>query len=519
MVHVSDDLYQSLNMIYNNIHKINYQGIYFRKDIGYKYLMKKINQRINLNVAILTSSRGTSLSKLFDDKLIKLIITNKNTSVIDKGIKNNINTMYIPKINYHSLINIIDDSDIDIIYAVGFMNIIPKHFCDYYKGRLFNIHPSLLPNYSKMFSLNIHQKVIENKELFSGCTLHEINENVDEGKIVLQKQIPVDTSHPQTLKNNIQKLETDILYDFLKIYQQLPLNYKDSGVDVEKGDEFVKEIKNEDIGSFCSINKIPLSSFQGKEVLIASSTDGVGSKLELAREHNNCKGLGIDLVAMCVNDLIARGAKPLTFLDYIAMSKLDKKVLLEIITGIKFGCFICGAKLVGGETAEMPGIYKSGGFDLAGFSIGIIENNIYPKIDQIKKGYKIYGLKSNGVHSNGFSLIRRLLRRKDYDVDILLKPTKIYTKCFDYMKNYKDNLLAMAHITGGGLTGNIKRVLDAALEVKINVEIKDEFLWIMETGKLSYEEMISTFNCGFGMALIFDIDIEDEHLVEIGYIS
>jgi phosphoribosylformylglycinamidine cyclo-ligase len=519
IVHVSNDLYQSLNIIYNNIHKINYQGIYYRKDIGYKYLMRKMDKKIKLNVAILTSSRGTSLRKLFNEGLIKLIITNKNTTIINKGVENSIDTMYIPRINYHQLINIIDDHDIDIIYTVGFMNIIPKHFCDYYKGRLFNIHPSLLPNYSKMFSLDIHKRVIENKELYSGCTLHEISENVDEGKIVLQKQILVDTSHPQTLKSSIQKLETDVLYDFLKIYQQLPINYKDSGVDVEKGDEFVKEIKNEHIGSFCSINKIPLPSFKDKEVLIASSTDGVGTKLELARERNNYKGLGIDLAAMCVNDLIARGAKPLIFLDYIAMSKLDNKVLLEIITGIKFGCFICGAKLVGGETAEMPGVYKSRGFDLAGFSVGTIENDIYPKIDKIKKGYKIYGLKSNGVHSNGFSLIRKLLRRKEYDTDILLKPTKIYTKCFEYIDKYKDNLLAMAHITGGGLTGNIKRVIKEGLKVEINVEIKDEFLWIMETGKLSYEDMISTFNCGFGMALIFDIDIEDEHLFEIGYIN
>jgi len=511
IVHTSNNLYFSLKMIYNNIYKINYEGSYYRKDIGYKYLVESNKNNLKLKVAILSSSAGTSLEKLIDENMIELVITNKDK--INKCKKNNFSLLYIPNINYDKLINIIDSFEIDIIFAVGFINIIPKNFCDYYKGKLFNIHPSLLPSYSNMYSSNIHKNVIQNNEKFSGCTLHEITENVDQGRIVLQKQIKIETNDFLILKSQIQELEKNILFDFLKIYQNQPITYKDSGVDIEAGDEFVQKIKNDDIGSFCSINKIENS-------LIASSTDGIGTKLELAREYNKYDNLGVDLVAMCVNDLIVRGAKPKIFLDYIAVNKLNPEVLIKIISNIKYGCDLVGAKLVGGETAEMPGVYKNNSFDMAGFSMGVIENDIYPKIDKIKRGLKVYGLKSNGVHANGFSLIRKLLKFNDYDIDILLKPTKIYTECFDIIENYNKELLAMAHITGGGLTGNIKRVLPEDMKVEIKIDINKEFLWIMEKGKLNYEEMISTFNCGYGMALIFDENfINKENFEEIGIIK
>lgn len=505
IVHTSNNLYFSLNKIYNNIFKIKYDNRYYRKDIGYKYLLDNIKKTDkNLKLAILSSSKGTSLEKLLDKNLINLIVTNKKTKILE----NNVPIIYLPKIDYNILINILESFEIDIIFAVGFMEIIPKHFCDYYQGKLFNIHPSLLPDYGKMFSDNIHQKIIKNKELFSGCTLHQITENIDSGKIVLQKQIKIETKDYKILKEQIQKLEKDILFDFFNLYQNKSITYKDSGVDIKKGNDFVKNINKGIIGSFCSINNI-------NGVKIATSTDGVGTKLELAREYNKYDEIGIDLVAMSVNDLIVRGAKPKLFLDYIAINKINQEILVKIIDGIKKGCSISNCQLVGGETAEMSNVYKNNGFDLAGFAMGIIEKDVYPKINKIKKGLKIYGLKSNGIHSNGFSLVRKLLKLYNYDINILMKPTKIYVECFDIIDKYNKNLLAMAHITGGGLIGNIKRILPINLELKINIKIKNEFLWIMEKGNLNYHEMISTFNCGYGMALIFDEDFKNEENFDI----
>ena len=511
IVHLSDDLSYSLNKIYNNIHKITYQGVYYRRDIGYDYLLRNRAEK-KLKLAVLSSSRGTSLSKLIRHDMIEVIVSDKNNGVVVKGMANNIKSLYIPKIDYEQLINILDDLEIDLIYAVGFMQIIPKFFCDYYRGRLFNIHPSLLPRYTNMVSMNVHQKVIDNNDNFTGCTLHQMTEKVDQGQIMWQKQIPVNgIKNPDYLKQKVQELESDLLYDFLTFYQQQKIDYKDSGVDVKEGDKFVELIKNKDIGSFCSIN-----DFAGKA--IATSTDGVGTKLELARKYNKYEGIGIDLVAMCVNDLYARGAKPEIFLDYIATSKLDKDTLLTVIDSIKRGCQISNIKLVGGETAEMPGMYRYKHFDLAGFTAGSIDT-IYPRIEEIKDKQYIYALPSNGIHSNGYSLVRNLLKKHDYDIDVLMKPTKIYTECLEIMEREKDNLIAMAHITGGGLTGNIKRVIPENFKVHIDVEIKDEFKWLMIKSKSSYEEMIATFNCGYGMAFIFKDKPSYQGLEFIGYIS
>lgn len=514
VTHTSNDLYYSLTKVYNNIHKINFSGSYYRKDIGYDYLLDKykLNKTKKLKLAVLSSSRGTSLEKLLKHNLIEIIISNKDTEVLKKGLENNIKTLYLPKIDYKILINILDCLKIDIIYLVGFLNIVPKYFCEYYKGKIFNIHPSLLPKYGNMYSMDIHDQVIKNKELFSGCTLHQVTENVDEGKIMLQKQILLNNEESNFLKNKIQNLEKNILYDFLFFFQNQIINYKNSGVDINKGNDFVSQIKNEDIGSFCSINKIG-------NTLIACSTDGVGTKLELAKEYNMYEGIGIDLVAMCVNDLYARGATPKLFLDYIATNTINPEFLVKIINSIKDGCKISNIKLVGGETAEMPGLYKYKDFDLAGFSVGEIDSTIYPITEKIKKGQKIYALKSNGIHSNGFSMVRKLLKSYEYDYKILLKPTKIYTECLTIKEKFKDNLLAMAHITGGGLIENIKRVIPKEINIKFNIKIENEFLWIMEKSKISFEEMLSTFNCGYGMAFIFNKEITYPELVEIGYLT
>ncbi len=510
VVHVSDDLSYSLNKIYNNIHNIRYQGVYYRRDIGYNYLLRGIRGK-KLKLAVLSSSKGSSLTKLLENNMIEIIISNKNSGIIGEGIKNNVKTLYFPKIDYEQLINIFDCLEIDLIYAVGFMEIIPKFFCDYYNEKLFNIHPSLLPKYKSMISLDIHQQVIDNQDKFTGCTLHQMTEDIDGGKIMWQKQLPVnDCRNSKFLKNRVQKLEKDLLFDFLKFYQNQKINYKNSGVDVKRGENFIELINNEDIGGFCSIN-----DFDGQ--LVASSTDGVGTKLELARQYKKYDNLGIDLVAMCVNDLYARGAKPKIFLDYIASGKLDSETFLTIIESIKKGCKQANVKLVGGETAEMPGTYKYKHFDLAGFTVGTIKN-IFPKLQEIKTRQRIYALPSNGIHSNGYSMIRKLLKQYDYDIDVLLKPTRIYSECLDIAEKEKDNLIAMAHITGGGLIGNLQRVIPYPYKFDIAITIKEEFKWIMEKSKSTYKEMLATFNCGYGMAFIFKKPPKYKELELIGYI-
>ena len=511
VVNISNNLKECLENIYNNTYKIKYDGCYYRRDIGIKYLLSsKLN--FKPKVAIIGSSKGTSIKKLLDCKDIdtRLIISNKFSAILIKGQNKKIPTFYLPTTEnfYENTINIIDMFEVDIILAVGFMKIFPSFFCDYYKGKLFNIHPSLLPDYGKMYGFDIHKKVFKNQEYSTGCTIHQITAGVDEGRIKLQKQFRIVQKGPEKLKEAVQEKEADALIEFVKLESMKNINYYDTGVDIKKADQFIETIKNEDIGGFCNIEII-------NGVKFGSTTDGVGTKLELARKYNKYENIGIDLVAMSVNDLIVRGIRPKIFLDYIAMGKINTEVLNKIIVSIKKGCQLAGCKLVGGETAEMPGVYGYNKFDLAGFATGVLENDIFPKVE-IKSGCKIYGLPSNGFHSNGFSLIRKILDKYEYDIDEIMKPTKIYTECFDIMKKYEGKLLALAHITGGGLIDNIKRVIPENLYPQINIDFKNEFSWIKEKANLTEIEMLTTFNCGYGIALIFEKDFITDEFTELG---
>jgi len=504
----TDSIYESLERIYNNIHKIRYPGRYYRTDIGLKYLLSRSTSNRNLKIGIISSSKGTSIQKLLQDKekinvSVEVIVSNKQTEIQDKAVKYDIPYVYLPvrkdrKQYFSKLANILEVYDLDFIFAVGYSSIFPPEFCQKFQGKLLNIHPSLLPNYKGFFNINLHKKVIEDKSIYSGCTLHYVSEKVDGGDIALQRQYKLKERETiENLKKEIQKIEAETIINFIKIQQSLPISYKKSGVNIEKGDQFVNEIKDEFIGSFCGIYPIGNKYF-------GASTDGVGTKIELANQHNMLENIGFDLVGMCVNDLIVRGIKPEFFLDYVAMDKIDNTKLLTLVNSIKRACSVAGCKLIGGETAEMPGVYRYGCLDLAGFSVGTLNGELYPKTERIKSGLKIYGIPSNGIHSNGYSLVRKLLKYDDYDIETLLKPTKIYMECFEIMEKYKDSLLGMAHITGGGLIDNIKRILPEELDLEIKVELKDEFLWLSEKSGLSYRQMLRTFNCGYGIALIFD---------------
>ena len=295
------------------------------------------------------------------------------------------------------------------------------------------------------------------------------------------------------------------------------LTYAKSGVNIKKADQFVKYISNitrktknsgkfKNIGGFGAISNIPKNL---KNPHIVTSTDGVGTKIEIANELKKFDTIGIDLVAMCVNDLIVQGAKPYLFLDYISTNKINLKKLKSIIDGIRKGCAIANCKLVGGETAEMPGTYSKGKFDIAGFSVGLVEKN---KIlnGKIKKNDLILAVPSSGIHSNGYSLVREIIKKKGIRIkrnkflkNELLKPTKIYVQEVINLIN-KNILNGCANITGGGLKDNIKRIIPKNLCAEINlneINILKIFKWLKNLG-IEEKEMLKTFNCGVGFCLI-----------------
>ena len=294
--------------------------------------------------------------------------------------------------------------------------------------------------------------------------------------------------------------------------------YKKSGVDIKSADKFVKFISNisakkrgkkklTSIGGFGSISDIPHNI---KNPKIVACTDGVGTKIEIANAINKFNTIGIDLVAMSVNDLIVQGAKPLIFLDYLSINKINLNKLKSIIKGVIKGCNIAGCELVGGETAEMPGTYEKGKFDIAGFAVGIVDKKKILDKDQIRNGDLILAIPSSGLHSNGYSLVRYLIKKKKINLkknknlkkDLII-PTKIYVN--EVLKLINKNLLiSCANITGGGLKENIKRVIPKNLCAEINLNKINPpkiFQWL-KRHNISDKEMLKTFNCGVGFCLI-----------------
>ena len=306
------------------------------------------------------------------------------------------------------------------------------------------------------------------------------------------------------------------------------LTYKDAGVDIDAGEELVERIKGPvkatsrkevigGLGGFGALTRIPEGY---KKPVLVSGTDGVGTKLRLAIDFKRHKTVGQDLVAMCVNDLIVQGAEPLFFLDYYATGKLDVDVATDVVTGIAKGCEMAGCALVGGETAEMPGMYELGDYDLAGFSVGVVEEDKILDGKKVSEGDALIAIASSGPHSNGYSLIRHILKTANIDAlnetlpsgrnlaDALIAPTKIYVKSIlDLIKNVE--IHALAHITGGGFWENIPRVLPDNLCASIDHdawELPEVFKYLMQKGNVSEHEMFRTFNCGVGMIVALPQD-------------
>jgi phosphoribosylformylglycinamidine cyclo-ligase len=301
------------------------------------------------------------------------------------------------------------------------------------------------------------------------------------------------------------------------------LNYKSAGVDIEAGNELVERIKPiaartrtagvlAGLGGFGSMFELPLDRYQNP--ILVSGTDGVGTKLKLAIESGIHNTVGIDLVAMCVNDIIVQGAEPLFFLDYFATGKLNVDTAAAVIEGIGKGCELAGAALVGGETAEMPGMYADGEYDLAGFCVGIVEKSKVIDGSKVKAGDKLIGIASSGPHSNGYSLIRKILGHSGTSLtdpfgdstlgQFLLEPTRIYVKSLLSLMN-EVPIHALAHITGGGITENLPRVLANGISAQINLnawEFPAIFKWLQEQGNVAQADMLTTFNCGVGMIVV-----------------
>lgn len=330
------------------------------------------------------------------------------------------------------------------------------------------------------------------------------------------------------------------------------LSYKDAGVDIDAGEALVSRIKSVakattrpevvgGLGGFGALCRIP----QGyKSPLLVSGTDGVGTKLKLALDLNWHDTIGQDLVAMCVNDLLVCGAEPLFFLDYYATAKLDVDIAEAVIKGIGDGCLLANCALIGGETAEMPGMYHDDDYDLAGFCVGVVEESEVITGQNVQEGDVLLALGSSGVHSNGYSLVRKVIEVAKADIttetlgdktlaQLLMAPTKIYVKSIGALQKAlgNTNIHAMAHITGGGLTENLPRVLPAELSAQINLDSWDLppiFAWLQQQGNIAQSEMLRTFNCGVGFVVVIPKDKADqaievlkeqgEHVWQIGQI-
>jgi len=294
--------------------------------------------------------------------------------------------------------------------------------------------------------------------------------------------------------------------------------YQKSGVNISAADKFVdfiskntktKKNKFKNIGGFGSISNIP-KNFRNPKIV--ASTDGVGTKIEIANELKKFNTIGIDLVAMCVNDLIVQGAQPLFFLDYISINKIELKKLKQVMKGILKGCQLASCDLVGGETAEMPGTYGKNKFDIAGFSVGIVDEKKILNVKKIKKDDLILAIPSNGAHSNGYSLIRYVLKKNRINLKKnkflrkeLLQPTKIYVN--EILNLSKKNLVnGCANITGGGIADNVKRIIPKGLCAEINlgsIKVNKIFKWLKKQN-ISENEMLKTFNCGVGFCIIIN---------------
>jgi len=542
---VGNTLKSATQQAYEGVSQIDFKGsageslLHHRTDIAKRALKKK------LRIGIMGSTRGTALIPLMEkckaEEIpveITAVISNRSAApILQKGLSMGVGvqTIFVSSKNLTreqydaECTSIFTRCGVDLVMLVGYMRILSDSFCEFWADRCINVHPSLLPKHAGGMDLEVHKAVIDAKEKESGCTIHYVTEEVDSGPIIIQEKVEVEPNEtPESLKKKVQAKE-GIAYikAILQHCNGESVSYASAGVNIQAGNELVELIKpackatrrkgcDADLGGFGGLFDLEAAGHAGKDTVLIGATDGVGTKLKIAQIVQKHKWVGIDLVAMCVNDLIVAGGEPLFFLDYFATGKLDTSQAAEVVCGIAEGCKLAGCGLIGGETAEMPSMYAPGEYDLAGFAVGAVKRgNILPR--DIAVGDVLVGLTSSGIHSNGFSLVRKLIEKEglSYDQncpwdtsatnigDSLLTPTKIYvSSCLPLLA--KGLIKGMAHITGGGLLENLPRSLPEGVGAKISGHppLPGVFKWLQKASALNDSEMLRTFNCGIGMVLI-----------------
>jgi phosphoribosylamine--glycine ligase/phosphoribosylaminoimidazole synthetase len=509
---------EALRHIYNNLSGISYPGIYYRRDIGNNIIPDRINSA--LSIGIMASGNGTSVLELLDKQpeLVKIIITdNHSATIVQRAYHYGIPCLYAGSRRgndkYQEIAKTLRGYCVDMVILSGYMKIIPP--CIFEEFHTINIHPSLLPKHGGLMDLKVHESVLQDSDRMTGCTLHMVTENVDAGDILMQRQCQVALDDDVfSLKRKVQLLEQNCIYSYLCSLGASPSPNAGAGVleysvDIAQADEFVKDLSKDNpyIGDFCVF-----ADFGGCRDL-ALAADGCGTKIDLSVECGCLDTIGIDLVAMNVNDLYAGGAKPLYFMDYIALGKMNKETCHQIIKGIREGCRLSNCKLVGGETAEMEGSK----LDIAGFAVG----QRFETFDKhlISTGCKIYGIPSSGIHSNGYTLVRKLIGvgvegELRPPIKDLLEPTRIYSEIPELCKTFRVH--GIAHITGGGFPGNISRILPDTMTYRLkDWEFPPVFKWIQQRSGMSKESMLSTFNCGYGMVIISPDSLPYDHIGDI----
>jgi phosphoribosylamine--glycine ligase/phosphoribosylglycinamide formyltransferase/phosphoribosylformylglycinamidine cyclo-ligase/phosphoribosylamine--glycine ligase/phosphoribosylformylglycinamidine cyclo-ligase len=546
---MGDTFTDALGASYGAVKDIDFVGsnkeslMHFRTDIAKGVLNKK------LRIGVLGSTRGTALIPVIEacasgelNAEILAVVSNKEDALIlEKGraLGVTVTTKFISskglsRAQYDAECTAaLVESGAEFVVLVGYMRILSKQFCDFWAGRCINVHPSLLPKHAGGMDLAVHQAAIDAGDTESGCTIHKVTEEVDGGSVVVQKSVKIEQGETaESLKAKVQPLEGPAFVEALQKYcGKQVISYADAGVSIDAGNELVEIIKpackstirpgcDADLGGFGGLFDLAAAGYDSANTVIIGATDGVGTKLRIAQATKKHDFVGIDLVAMCVNDLIVAGGEPLFFLDYYATGRLEIHEAAAVVRGIAEGCRQSGCGLIGGETAEMPSMYAPGDYDLAGFSVGavhrdrILPNNVAP-------GNVLLGLSSSGIHSNGFSLVRKLIESEGltFDspcpwdascetiADSLLTPTKIYVKaCLPLLK---DQLLTgLSHITGGGLLENLPRSLPKGVVAEItgHPALPPVFKWMQQASGLDDHEILRTFNNGVGMVLIVKAD-------------
>lgn len=543
-------LKDALKSAYKGVSKLDFVDsktgehlLHRRTDIGKRAVQKK------MRIGVLGSTRGTALIPVIeacangtlDCEIVAVISNRSKAPILDKGralgptvVTKFVSAKGLSRSQYDAECTAaLLGAGVEFVLLVGYMRILSAEFCNFWKGQCINVHPSLLPKHAGGMDLEVHQAVLDAKEDETGCTIHEVTEDVDGGPVVVQKKVKVEIGESaESLKAKVQVLEGPAFVEAIQMYrlnQQggQAISYADAGVSIDAGNKLVELIKpfckdtrrsgcDADLGGFGGLFELSKAGYDAADTVLIGATDGVGTKLRIAQATGCHESVGIDLVAMCVNDLIVAGGEPLFFLDYFATGKLEVHEAAAVVKGIAEGCKQAGCGLIGGETAEMPSMYAPGDYDLAGFSVGAVrKGGILPS--NVCSGDVIIGLPSSGIHSNGFSLVRKLIEKEglkfsspcpwDSSVssigDSLLTPTKIYVKaCLPLLK--EGLIKGLSHITGGGLLENLPRSLPSgvAAEVSYHPNLPPVFKWMKNSSGLDDTEMLRTFNCGIGMVLI-----------------